>query len=69
MGYDKKMGARPLSRKIDELIRVPLSKRIIFDKIKNANVAAVIKEGKVDFVMSMKQTASVDNNGIIQVNI
>jgi ATP-dependent Clp protease ATP-binding subunit ClpA len=25
-GYDSKMGARPLSRKIDELIRVPLSK-------------------------------------------
>lgn len=68
VGYDKKMGARPLSRKIDELVRVPLSKKIIFEKIKNANVAAVIKEGKVDFVMSMKHTASVDSNGIIQVN-
>ncbi len=66
-GYDKKMGARPLSRKIDEIIRVPLSKKIIFEKIKNANVAAIIKEGNVDFVMSMKQTASVDNNGVIQV--
>ena len=30
-GYDSKMGARPLGRKIDELIRVPLSKKILFD--------------------------------------
>lgn len=67
-GYDKKMGARPLARKIDELIRVPLSKKIIFDRIKNANVAAVMVDGKVDFVMSIKQTASVGDNGIIQVN-
>jgi ATP-dependent Clp protease ATP-binding subunit ClpA len=28
-GYDSKMGARPLGRKIDELIRVPLSKKYL----------------------------------------
>jgi len=39
-GYDKKMGARPLSRKIDELIRVPLSKKILFERIKNAVINA-----------------------------
>jgi len=32
-GFDKKMGARPLARKIDELIKVPLSKKILFDRI------------------------------------
>jgi ATP-dependent Clp protease ATP-binding subunit ClpA len=31
-GYDSKMGARPLGRKIDELIRVPLSRRILFER-------------------------------------
>jgi ATP-dependent Clp protease ATP-binding subunit ClpA len=38
VGYDSKMGARPLSRKIDQLIRVPLSKKILFERIKNANI-------------------------------
>jgi ATP-dependent Clp protease ATP-binding subunit ClpA len=68
VGYDKKMGARPLSRKIDELIRVPLSKKIIFERVKNANIAAVMKENTIDFLISMKQTASVGNDGIIQIN-
>ena len=39
-GYDKKMGARPLSRKIDELIRVPLSKKILFEKLRNVDLYA-----------------------------
>lgn len=68
VGYDSKMGARPLSRKIDELIRVQLSKKIIFEKIKNVNITAVLIDGKVDFVMSMKQTASVGNDGFIEIN-
>lgn len=33
VGYDSKMGARPLSRKINDLIKVPLSKKILFDAI------------------------------------
>jgi ATP-dependent Clp protease ATP-binding subunit ClpA len=49
-GYDNKMGARPLSRKIDELIRVPLSKRILFDRLENCTVHVVIKDGVIDFV-------------------
>ncbi len=42
VGYDSKLGARPLARKIDELVRVPLSKKILFEKIKDANVMCVI---------------------------
>jgi ATP-dependent Clp protease ATP-binding subunit ClpA len=34
-GYDSRMGARPLSRKIDELIRVPLSKKILFEQLQD----------------------------------
>jgi ATP-dependent Clp protease ATP-binding subunit ClpA len=33
VGYDSKMGARPLARKINELIKVPLSKKILFENI------------------------------------
>ena len=33
VGYDSKMGARPLARKINELIKVPLSKKILFESI------------------------------------
>ena len=39
-GYDPLMGARPLSRKIDELIRVPLSKKILFDNLRDCSVQA-----------------------------
>ena len=38
IGYDSKMGARPLARKIDELIKVPLSKKILFEQLKNVSV-------------------------------
>ena len=34
-GYDDKMGARPMARLIHEEIKVPLSKKILFDKIGN----------------------------------
>ncbi len=33
VGYDSKMGARPLARKINDLIKVPLSKKILFESI------------------------------------
>jgi len=49
-GYDPKMGARPLSRKIDELIRVPLSKRILFDQIKDCSILAIMVADELMFV-------------------
>jgi ATP-dependent Clp protease ATP-binding subunit ClpA len=49
-GYDPKMGARPLARKIDELIRVPLSKRILFDGLADCVIHAVLNEDTVNFV-------------------
>ena len=66
-GYDKKMGARPLARKIDELIRVPLSKKILFEQIKNANIVATIEEDSVEFNVTQKMTAKVNEDGIIEV--
>ena len=66
-GYDNKMGARPLARKIDELIRVPLSKKILFDKIKNSTVTAVLAGDEVQFEIVQKLNAEVDSNGFINI--
>jgi ATP-dependent Clp protease ATP-binding subunit ClpA len=40
-GYDSKMGARPMSRKITQLIRVPLSKKILFETIEPGSTVRV----------------------------
>jgi ATP-dependent Clp protease ATP-binding subunit ClpA len=66
-GYDSKMGARPLARKIDELIRVPLSKKILFEKINNANIMTNLVDGQIEFVVTTKVTAKVGEDGIIQI--
>ena len=66
-GYDSKMGARPLSRKIDELIRVPLSKKILFEQIKNATITVSIKKDEVTFKVVSKSNVRVNKNGIIEV--
>ena len=67
-GYDKKMGARPLARKIDELIRVPLSKKVLFERIKSATINVVMNEGAIDFAVTHKLTAKVNEDGIIEVS-
>jgi len=66
-GYDSKMGARPLSRKIDELIRVPLSKKVLFEKIKNSNIMVNLVDDKVEFDVTTKVVAKVGEDGIIHV--
>jgi ATP-dependent Clp protease ATP-binding subunit ClpA len=40
-GFDSKMGARPLQRIIDDLIKRPLSKEILFGKLTNGGVVEV----------------------------
>ena len=67
-GYDKKMGARPLARKIDELIRVPLSKKILFERIKNANITATMDNGKIQYNIFQHNTARVNEDGIIEIS-
>jgi len=66
-GYDSKMGARPLARKIDELIRVPLSKKILFEKIKNASIMADIVDDNITFNVSNKLSAKLNEDGTIDV--
>jgi ATP-dependent Clp protease ATP-binding subunit ClpA len=61
VGYDAKMGARPLSRKIDELIRVPLSKRILFERLKNATITATLVDDKIEFVVTEASVLEAEN--------
>jgi ATP-dependent Clp protease ATP-binding subunit ClpA len=67
-GYDPKMGARPLSRKIDELIRIPLSKKILFDRIENCRVVADLADDKVEFKTESSMQGKVNDEGIIVVD-
>ena len=47
-GFDSKMGARPLQRTIDDLIKKPLSKEILFGKLTNGGVVEItVEEGKL----------------------
>jgi len=64
-GYDPKMGARPLARKIDELIRVPLSKKVLFERIKNATIGAVMVDGAISFNIVQKAAARIGDDGVI----
>jgi len=62
-GYDPLMGARPLSRKIDELIRVPLSKKILFDNLRDCSVVANLDGDNIVFETS---TSVVEGLTIVQ---
>jgi ATP-dependent Clp protease ATP-binding subunit ClpA len=66
-GYDSKMGARPLGRKIDELIRVPLSKKILFDRLENCTITADMSNDQVEFKLEtpLLPTPVVDADGYI----
>jgi ATP-dependent Clp protease ATP-binding subunit ClpA len=67
-GYDSKMGARPLSRKIDELIRVPLSKKILFERLTGCDITAILVDDKIAFEIVTKVTPGVNADGIICVD-
>ena len=67
-GFDPKMGARPLQRKINDLIKVPLSKRILFDKV-SANSIIVADFLNKEFIFKILEhndsTHRIDENGYI----
>jgi ATP-dependent Clp protease ATP-binding subunit ClpA len=69
-GFDSKMGARPLQRTIDEMIKRPLSKEILFGKLTNGGVVEVVVENnelKLNIIDVMpvekvkNETAETDN--------
>ena len=65
-GYDSKMGARPLSRKIDEMIRVPLSKKILFDRLAECDITADLANDQVVFDVVPRAIPMVADDGIIR---
>jgi ATP-dependent Clp protease ATP-binding subunit ClpA len=73
VGFDPAMGARPLNRKINDLIKVPLSKKILFDHIENGSIITadwtddVVKFNVTAPVLDLLENKTVDENGIIQV--
>lgn len=68
-GYDDKMGARPLARKINELIKVPLSRKIVFDKISKGVIISVETNdnGSIRFDIQESRT-SIGSDGIIRID-
>ena len=68
VGYDSKMGARPLSRKINELIKVPLSKKILFEGVAAGSTIAVdFVDDKFEFTATTTPQPHVDENGFISL--
>ena len=67
-GFDPKMGARPLQRQINDLIKVPLSKKILFENIA-ANSTVIVDFANSVFVFktisSTDTTYRIDENGYI----
>lgn len=52
-GYDKKMGARPLGRLIDNKIKSPLSRRVLFGDLSNGGTVNVgVENNKLTFSVS-----------------
>jgi ATP-dependent Clp protease ATP-binding subunit ClpA len=49
LGYDDKMGARPLGRVIQERIKKPLAEELLFGKLAKGGIVRVaVKEGQID---------------------
>lgn len=66
VGYDSKMGARPLARKINDLIKVPLSKKILFDTVvANSVIAVDFVNDQFTFVHEQINTPQVNADGYI----
>ena len=52
-GYDDKLGARPISRLINEKIKKPLAHEILFGKLESGGKVLVdIKNDEVSFIFS-----------------
>jgi ATP-dependent Clp protease ATP-binding subunit ClpA len=67
-GYDPKMGARPLSRKIDQLIRVPLSKKILFDQLRDCTINIGMTDDQIEFITETHLLPGINSEGIICVD-
>ena len=72
-GYDSKMGARPLGRKINDLVKVPLSKRILFENLNNCTVTVDFDNNELTFDVAQSYVLyptsnALDENGFITLD-
>ena len=76
LGFDRKMGARPLARTINDLIKVPISKKILFDGVLDRSIITVdLVDNQLTFDTILcniypaleANTSNVDENGFITV--
>ena len=66
-GFDAKMGARPVKRKINDMIKVPLSKKILFENL-GPNTVVIVDYQADKYVLKPQAIAGVpvvDTNGFI----
>ncbi len=65
-GYDEKMGARPISRKIQEHIKKPLSEALLFGELKKGGIVKLsINKNKIDLAfkpLSERQSKKIKTN-------
>lgn len=70
-GFDSKMGARPLAKIINDKIKVPVSKKILFEGLANGSVISVdYKDNQIVFdtiAYSLNNLPTVDINGFIRM--
>ena len=74
------MGARPISRAVDELVRVPLSKKVLFENLTDCNVNVICNEdeihfeivhnNRIDYVENVNtvEDSTVNDDGVIVLN-
>ena len=61
-GFNRKMGARPLQRTIDDMIKKPLSKEILFGRLVNGGVVEVGVKG-TELTLTYPEILPVVENG------
>ena len=62
-GYDDRMGARPLSRVIQENIKRPLAEELLFGKLAKGGVVKVgIKNGEIVLTLDSQENKKLSRN-------
>ena len=62
-GFDSKMGARPLARVINDLIKVPVSKKILFEGVKEGATISIDMDNSVLSFMIVQETPLLESPG------
>ena len=60
-GFDSRMGARPMARTVDKLLRIPISKKLLQDKISNCKIKVRVVDKKllIKFIKNESTTTKV----------